>query len=223
MMPERETPGRSASACATPMRTASNQLRASRSRSSFARWSIRYMKPAKTIIATPIIHGLPSVLVMKSSKATPTSAAGMVLTMSSHASLRLGLREAAPGDAAHPGADEPPDLPPEVDDDGDERAQVQGDVERLVQVRVLEQEVPVEQPRDEEEVAGARDGQELGQALDDAQDDRLEDGHGAPSRGTAARRRSRAAFRARYTLADTTGERGGVRAERWERWHAAIR
>ena len=53
-------------------------------------WSMRYMKPAKTIIATPIIHGLPSVLVMKSSNRTPTIAAGIVLTMSSHASLLSG-------------------------------------------------------------------------------------------------------------------------------------
>ena len=48
------------------------------------------MKTAKTIMATPIIQGLPSALVMKSSKATPTSAAGMVLTMSSQASLPSG-------------------------------------------------------------------------------------------------------------------------------------
>ena len=60
------------------------------SRSSLAMWSMRYMKPAKTIIATPIIHGLPSRSVMKSSKSTPTNAAGMVLTMSSHASLASG-------------------------------------------------------------------------------------------------------------------------------------
>ena len=53
-------------------------------------WSTRYMKPAKTIIATPIIHGLPRVLVMKSSNSTPTSAAGTVLTISSHASLASG-------------------------------------------------------------------------------------------------------------------------------------
>ncbi len=89
-MPERETPGRRASAWATPMSSASSQVSASRSRSSFATWSIRYMKPAKTISATPIIHGLPSVLVMKSSSRTPANAAGTVLTMRSQARRASG-------------------------------------------------------------------------------------------------------------------------------------
>ena len=90
VIPERDTPGQRAKACATPMRMASVQVRASRSRSRRARWSTAYMIRAKTIIMMAMIHGLPSRSSMKLSRATPRMAAGIVLTMRSQAKRASG-------------------------------------------------------------------------------------------------------------------------------------
>ncbi len=82
-------------------------------------------------------------------------------------------------DAAKPGGDERGDVVPEVGDDGDQRPQMKRHVERLVEVGVLLEIGPVAEPRDENQMARGRDRQELGEPLHDSEGERLPVGEDA--------------------------------------------
>ena len=97
----------------------------------------------------------------------------------------VGGLDAAPAQAVHPGAQDDDDLAPEVDQDGDERAEVQGDVEGLVEVGVELKKFQPNSHGTRMRWPELRDRQELGEPLDDAQDEGLQAAHGARRRGPA--------------------------------------
>ena len=91
MIPERETPGISASACAQPIPKAPQSPTSSIVFRS-GRRSASQRTPAKTARKIAICHGSPRCSAISDSPAAPTSAAGTVATATTQAVRSAGLR-----------------------------------------------------------------------------------------------------------------------------------
>ena len=175
-MPERETPGASASACASPTFRASPRLHG--------------LDLAR--LGTPIGVAEQQGEDGHQDRDLPRLAEMVVdpvLAQAADDDRRDGpdgdQQGEAPGiglgataaDELHRALDHHQHLRPEVGDDSDQRPQVQGDVERLVEIRVVLEVADVAQPGDQDEVPRRRDGKELRQPLHHAQEDRFQRVH----------------------------------------------
>jgi hypothetical protein len=90
VMPDRDVPGLSASACAAPMNRASRMPMWSIVRVPRC-WSAHHSRSPNPISDTAMIHGSPSTVSICSSNTAPTRAAGTVATTSSQAILPSGV------------------------------------------------------------------------------------------------------------------------------------
>ena len=173
-MPERETPGTSASACAKPMSDSVLQsLRSPMARSCDERSAHQKSSRAPSARRIAICHGSPRLSAIKFSPASPTTPAGIVATTTNQAIRSSDVSSGGVRSDVAERGDEPEDVVPEVGAHGDERPEMERDVERLVEAIVLLEVRPVAEPGHEDEVSGRGDRQELREPLDDAEDERL--------------------------------------------------
>ena len=172
VMPERETPGASASAWATPTTSPSCSESSCAGRTA-GRRSTSQRTPANTASRIAICHGSPRCSVIASSNARPTTAAGIVATTTIHARRSSGVssstRPERPEERTHHRHEVMRRSTPR------RRTSVPrwSATSNVLLNRVVLQVRPVAEPRDEHEVARGRDREQLRRALDHPEDERL--------------------------------------------------
>ena len=170
--PERETPGTSAAACASPIPIASENLSLSAPRVLLPTASpTMNSTPTSTRLKTTT-QGLRTDVSKKSSRKNPIRAAGMVEANEIRQPLvRIGEVPPAGRERARKRPGHSKQITPEKGDHGNERAEVQRDVEGKPEaVLVQPQEV-----LPEKQVPRAGDGQELREPLHHAEQYSLQD------------------------------------------------